>query len=79
MNWHIEWSHPAIAALHSMPWRDAARIDAAVQRLAMSLEGDFVRVKDHPTAARLRIPPYIAYLNFDRFAGTLSVWYVYRI
>jgi mRNA-degrading endonuclease RelE of RelBE toxin-antitoxin system len=78
MTWRIDWSHPALAALRSIPWRDAARVDAAVQRLALLNEGEILRVKEHPTAARLRVGPYIAYINLDRFSGTLSVWHVYR-
>lgn len=78
MSWQIEWSPAAIAALRAIPWRQAARVDAAVQRLAATSEGDLVRVTDHPTAARLRLPPYVVYLNLDRQTGILSVWYVYR-
>jgi mRNA-degrading endonuclease RelE of RelBE toxin-antitoxin system len=78
MTWSVEWSHAATAALRAIPCRDAARIDAAVQRLAKEQKGDIVRVKDHPTAARLRVAPYVVYLNFDRFNGILGVWYIYR-
>lgn len=78
MTWQVQWSHPARAVLRAIPWRDATRIDAAVQRLATKHEGDIVRVKDHPTIARLRITPYVVYLNFDRFNGVLGVWYIYR-
>ena len=76
--WRIEWSHAALAALRAMPWRQAARVDAAVQRLVATNEGDLVRAHNHPTGARLRVPPYVVYLTFDRQAGVLSVWYVYR-
>lgn len=78
MNWRIEWSHAAIAALRAIPWRQAARVDAAVQRLAMANEGNLLRAKNHPTGARLRVPPYVVYLSLDRQAGILNVWYVYR-
>lgn len=78
MTWRIEWSAVASATLRAMPWRDAARVDAAVQKLAKDQEGDLVRLKDHPTAAKLRISPYVIYLNFDQFEGTLTVWFVYR-
>lgn len=79
MTWQVEWSHAALAALRAIPWRDAARIDFAVQRLATKQEGDLVRVEDRPTAARLRVAPYVVYLNLDRFSGILSVWYIYRV
>ena len=78
MAWRIEWSHAATAALRAIPWRDAARVDAAVQRLATDQEGELVRIKDHPTAAKLRIRQYVVYLNFNRFDGTLTIWFVYR-
>jgi hypothetical protein len=64
--------------LRAIPWRDAARIDAAVQNLASKQEGELVRIKDHPTAAKLRVGPHLVYLNFDQFDGTLTVWFIYR-
>lgn len=78
MTWQIEWSHAAVAALRAIPWRDAVRLDAAVLRLATKQDGDLVRMKDHPTAARLRVAPYVVCLNFDRINGILGVWYIYR-
>lgn len=79
MTWRIEWSHAAGAALRAIPWRDAARIDAAVQKLATHQQGEIVRLEDHPTAAKLRVSPYLVYRNFDRFEGTLTIWFVYRM
>lgn len=78
MSWDLAWSHAAVAALRAIPWRDAARVDAAVQQLARTQEGDLVRDANHPTGARLRVPPYIVYLSFERDVGLLRVWYVYR-
>lgn len=78
MTWRLEWSHVAGETLKAIPWRDAARVDAAVQKLARDQEGDLVRIKDHPTAAKLRVNPYVVYLDFNRFEGTLTVWFVYR-
>lgn len=78
MSWRIEWSHAGVVSLRSIPWRHAERVDAAVQRLAREHEGDLVRVKDNPIAARLRVPPYIAYITLDPHEGLLTVWYVYR-
>lgn len=79
MTWRIEWSHVAGAALRAIPWRDAARIDAAVQKLATEQQGDLVRIKDHPTAAKLRVSPYLVYLNFNQFDGVLTIWFIYRM
>lgn len=78
MLWQIEWSHVAAATLRAIPWRDAARIDAAVQKLAKDQEGELVRIKAHPTAAKMQVGRYVVYLNFDRFDGTLMVWFVFR-
>lgn len=43
MKWRVEWSYPALAALRAIPWRQAARVDAAVQRLAEHNEGELCR------------------------------------
>jgi mRNA-degrading endonuclease RelE of RelBE toxin-antitoxin system len=78
MIWQIEWSHAAGAALRAIPWRDAARIDAAVQKLAIDQDAELARVKEHPTAAKLRVGSYLVYLNFNQFDGTLTIWFIYR-
>lgn len=78
MTWRIEWSHAAIAALRAIPWRQAARVDAAVQRLATTNEGELMRATNHPNGARLRVSPYVVYLTLERQSGVLCVWYVYR-
>jgi mRNA-degrading endonuclease RelE of RelBE toxin-antitoxin system len=65
----------ALGAIH---WRDATRIDAAVQKLATNAHGDLVRIKDHPTAAKLHVGSYVVYLNFDPFEGVLLVWFIFR-
>ncbi len=79
MSWSIQWSFAARAALRSMPWRQAAFIDSAVQRLATKNEGHLVRAPAvHPNGARLYAGPYVAVLTLDPDAGELVVWYVYR-
>ena len=77
--WRIEWSHVASTALRTIPWREASRIDAAVQNLASKQEGELIRIKDHPTAAKLRVGAYVVYLNFNQFDGLLTVWFIYRM
>lgn len=34
MTWRIVWSHAGLTSLQAIPWRQAERVDAAVQRLA---------------------------------------------
>lgn len=77
--WRVEWFDPAIDALFRMPWRDAARVDAAVQRFASTGEGSVVRLStDNATTLRLRVPPYTARLTLDRAERTIYVWIVYQ-
>lgn len=78
MTWRIVWSHAGLRSLQAIPWRQAERVDAAVQRLARENEGDLIRVQDNPRAARLRVPPYIAYITLDPQEGLLTVWCIYR-
>lgn len=79
MSWQIQWGYAALAALRSMPWRQAAYVDAAVQRLAAKNQGHLVRVPQvHPYGARLYAGPFVAFLTLDPDAGELTVWFVYR-
>ena len=78
MRWRIDWSRAALTALRSNHWLDQARIDAAVQRLAATGEGDVVLSATDPEGACLRLPPFRIYLSFNRFDGLLWVRYVYR-
>jgi len=78
MSWRVEWSAPAERSLLNMPWKDATRVDAAVQRLASTGQGDLVRLpEDHAVTLRLRVKPYIALLSLDRQQGILHVINVY--
>jgi hypothetical protein len=79
MTWTIKWSYPAITALRAIPWRQAARIDAAVQRFVASGEGDRFRLaSDDLLTVRLRVPPHIVRIGLESKAQIARVWYVYR-
>jgi hypothetical protein len=80
MNWRWEWLIPAERALRNMPWRDAARVDAAVQRFVATGEGAVLQLPtDLTVTVRLRVPPYGVRMNLDREAGTIYVVAVYRL
>jgi hypothetical protein len=80
MSWRVEWFEPAIQSLRQIPWRDAARVDAAVQRFAATSEGDVVRLPvDDAVTLRIRVRPYAARVTLDPIDGVLHVWIVYRI
>jgi hypothetical protein len=73
------WTPAAWAALRAMPWREAARVDAAVQRFATTGEGQLSRVfARDPRALRLRVSPYAVRLFLDPEAGSLTVGWVFR-
>ena len=78
MTWRLEWSHAARFALLTMPWRQAERVDAAVQLFSRTGSGDFRRAADDPTGGRLRVTPYVVYLTLDRPGHVLWVRYIYR-
>ena len=72
------WTPAARAALLAMPWRDAARIDAAVQRFASTGEGQLTRVfANDPRALRLRVSPYAVRLLLDPESGVLTVGWIF--
>jgi mRNA-degrading endonuclease RelE of RelBE toxin-antitoxin system len=79
MSWDIAWSDAAVESLQRIPsWRDAARVDAAVQRFAATGEGDVARLPtDHATTLRLRVGPYTARLTLNRPDKIVFVWIVY--
>lgn len=79
MSWSIAWGFAARATLRSLPWRQAAQVDAAVLRLAHENEGEIVRVPQiHPYGVRLYTSPFVLFLTLDPYAAELTVWYVYR-
>ncbi|WP_437727687.1 hypothetical protein [Sorangium sp. So ce861] len=78
MSWELEWSDPARASLMRMSPTDAQRVDAAVQHLARTGEGEFIRLPDdHAVTLRLRVDPYVVRLTLDLVDGVLSVLSVY--
>jgi hypothetical protein len=75
----LRWSYPALFALKALHWTQAARIDAAVQRLARSGEGDVFQYRsDNAVTARLWVPPYVIRFTADAREGTILVLNVYR-
>lgn len=80
MNWRVEWLAPAAESLRRIPWRDAARVDAAVQQFAAAGRGEVTRLAtDDAVTLRLRVPPYVARMSAVREERTLYVWIVYRL
>lgn len=76
--WEVGWSRSGLWALERIPWRDACRVDAAVQRFGSSGEGTFERLKGDPVGGVLVVPPYLVRVTLDRTAMTLTVWWIYR-
>ncbi|MEP7127143.1 MAG: hypothetical protein ABJE95_39785 [Byssovorax sp.] len=73
------WTPAAQGALLAMPWRDAARVDAAVQRFAATGEGQLSRVfANDPRALRLRVAPYAVRLLLEPETGSLIVGWIFR-
>jgi hypothetical protein len=78
MTYVIAWSVPALRALRAMPWRDAERVDAAVQRFAATGQGSRFRYEtDEPLSLRLEVQPYVVRLGVDQRERLIRVWYVY--
>lgn len=76
--WQLTWSAIAEGALRAIPWRDAARVDAALIHFAATGEGDFERIPNDPTGAWLRVGSYRARVVLDRRERLISVLYVWR-
>lgn len=76
--WQLSWSIVAERALLAIPWRDAARVDAALIRFAKTGDGDFERIPNDPTGAWLRVGSYRARIVMDRRDRLISVLYVWR-
>ncbi len=63
-----------------MPWRDAARVDAAVQQFAATGEGQLSRVyAADPRALRLRVSPYAVRVYLDPDASVLTVGGIFHV
>ena len=46
MSWLVQWTVPAERMLHRIYWRDAARVDAAVMRVAPKKQPACKQVSD---------------------------------
>ena len=77
--WRLAWSFAAEVGLRAIPWRDAARIDAAVMRFAATGKGDFERIRNDPTGAWLYVDCYKVRLILDRRDRVISVLYLWRM
>ena len=78
MRWAIRWRHAAALKLRYIPWREAARVDAAVQRFAETGDGDLEWVKGSRADYRLLISVYSVLLELDTESRTIDVWSVTR-
>jgi hypothetical protein len=75
LNWTIEWSDRAKGDLLNLPhWKDAARVDAAVQRFAATGEGDLRRLPG--VGEFLQVGRFRARVSADILGRVLHVWYV---
>ena len=61
-----------------MSWREAARVDAAVQRFAEAGDGDLEWVEGSRADYRLFVPGYGILIELDAEAHRLDVWSVTR-
>ena len=80
MSWSVRWHRLAERDFYNIPnWETAARIDAAVQRLATTGEGPLRRMEtEQGTEHRLLVPPYLIRISRDRTTRTLHVWRIVR-
>jgi mRNA-degrading endonuclease RelE of RelBE toxin-antitoxin system len=79
MSWRLIWTEPAQRSLQSIPWKDAARVDAAVTTYAETGRGDVRRLPaDDAVTVRLRVGDYRVRLTLDPSEGEMWVWMVYR-
>lgn len=79
MNLEIVWTEAALWSLRSLPWTDAARIDAAVMHFAETGLGDLRRhPEDDASTRRLRVEGYRVRMMLDPRAGRLWVAWIYR-
>lgn len=75
----IFWTPAAVWALRNMPWREAARIDAAVQEFARSGAGTVTRVyPTDPRSLRLKVSTWFVRMYLDPESMTMTVIVVFR-
>lgn len=77
--WEVVWSHAGLWSLRELPWRDAARVDAAVMRFAATGEGVVATIDGDPTEVRLKVLPYGVRLGVNPFERVLTVWWIVRL
>jgi hypothetical protein len=76
----VVWHRHARRDLLNIPWQDAAWVVREVDRLAEDGVGD-VRTDVFPSGSRmfvLMLPGYRVFVTFDRSAGVVHVWEVWR-
>ena len=81
MRWSVAWSAVAERDLLNLPWRLAARVDAAVMAFAEGRkgEGSLERLSaGDPCRLRLRLPGASAFLWLDAGARVVNVARVLR-
>lgn len=64
--------------LRHIPWREAARVDAAVQRFAEAGEGDLEWVEGSHADYRLLVPGYSVLIELEAEEHVIDVWSVNR-
>ncbi len=77
MNVAIVWTPRALHDFYRLPWRRASDVDAAVQELARSGDGD-LRLVPNDTRAPLRLHVSSHVVSLSLSEGTLYVWGVGR-
>jgi hypothetical protein len=79
MTWRLEWSIVAERDLRELPWRTAARLDAAVMRYAATGRGSITRIEPaDPHRLRLRVDGAEARLFLDANERAIYVARVFR-
>jgi hypothetical protein len=63
--------------LREIPWREGARVDAAVLRLAETGAGRIDAVLGDPKGFRLRVPPYVVRFEADTEAREFRILAVF--
>lgn len=62
-----------------MPWRDAAKVDAAVQEFARTGKGEISRVYvNDPRSLRLKVSTYVVRIYLEPATMALTVILVFR-
>lgn len=78
MSFRIQWKLGAAQTLRLIPWREAARVDAAVQRFAQTGEGDLEMVLGSRADYRLKTPGFIVLIEVDVETRVIVVWSLNR-